>query len=262
MKGAITGDIIGSIFEHYNCRTKHFPLYSEDGFFTDDTVMTLAVAESFLRDWPASDDQMVSSFAKRMGHFGRSYPGRGYGGRFLDWLYSNDPQPYNSWGNGAPMRCSAAGWVASSAEEAQHLGALTAYPTHNHPEAIFAASVTAELIFLARQGYRMDTLERWAREKYIIRKLDDIRPTYRFSERSLDTMPPALAAFFESTSFEDAIRNAISVGGDSDTIAAITGSIAEAYYGIPDAIWKESRAYLDPSLDDIVTKFYQKFVTD
>ncbi len=190
--------------------------------------------------------------------YGRDYEGRGYGGRFGEWIYDPLALPYNSWGNGAPMRCSSAGWLARSATEARRLGRLTALPTHNHPEGVKAASLTAELIYRARTREDITSLRTYAQASYVIPKLDIIRPSYRFDESSQRTMPVALAAFFESTSFEDAIRNAISVGGDSDTIAAITGSIAEAYYGVPEDIWDKAKKSLPRHFIDIIGKFHDR----
>lgn len=261
MKGAIIGDIVGSVYEWDNIKTKDFPLFREDCFFTDDTVMTVAVGEALINcltryKRPCLTPSPLQILTWTMQYYGRRYPDRGYGGRFLDWIYDADPQPYNSWGNGAPMRCSAAGWLATHMDGAEALGALTALPTHNHPEGIRAAALTAELIYLARTRRNMDALWTIAEEAYNIPKLDDVRDTYTFTESSQGTMPVALAAFFESTSFEDAIRNAISVGGDSDTIAAITGSIAEAYYGVPDELWDKAATYLDDHLLACVNRFY------
>ncbi len=245
MKGAIIGDIVGSVYEFNNRKSKDFPLFREDCFFTDDTVMTVAVGHALLDSQVLSGAEIVEKLVVYMQGYGRKYEGRGYGGRFLDWIYSDAPHPYNSWGNGAPMRCSPAGWLAKSVDDARRLGKVTALPTHDHPEAVKAASLTAELIFRARTGESMSHMRACAERDYKIPILDAIRPTYRFSESSQGTMPVALAAFFESTSFEDAIRNAVSVGGDSDTIAAITGGIAEAYYGIPEEIWEKAKTYLD-----------------
>lgn len=260
LRGAIIGDIVGSIYEFDNIKTKDFPLFGPGCAFTDDTVMTVAVADAFSKaEADASDEQLVRLIKNSLRYWGNKYPDMSYGGRFRDWLYSDDPQPYNSSGNGAPMRCSAAGWVATSPEDARHLGELTAMPTHNHPEALKAAALTAELIYLARTGSTMKHLRRIAELYYVIPKVDELRPTYDFSESSQDTMPAALAAFFDSTGFEDAIRNAISLGGDSDTIAAITGSIAEAYYGVPEFLWVKTIMYLDNSVVDALAHFNRIF---
>ena len=163
---------------------------------------------------------------------------------------------YNSWGNGAPMRCSPAGWLASSPEKAFELGMYTAGPTHNHPEAMKAAGVTAMLIWHARHGMPKPELRELAEKWYSLPVLDEIRAAYTFDVSCAGTMPVALSAFFESTGFEDAIRNAVSVGGDSDTIAAITGSLAEAYYGVPEELWQKACRYLSDELIRNVTAFY------
>lgn len=228
MKGAIIGDIVGSIYEWDNIKFKDFPLFQQSCFFTDDTVMTVAVGEALMQASVWSSKARNTALIKSMQKWGAEYPNSGYGGSFYSWLISPTPQPYNSWGNGAPMRCSAAGWIAVSAEDAKNLGRQTAKPTHNHPEALKAAECTALLIYLARNGAAIEELRKRAELYYELPLLDEIRPSYQFSEYSQDTMPVALSAFFESTGFEDAIRNAISVGGDSDTIAAITGSIPKS----------------------------------
>ena len=256
MKGAIIGDIIGSVYEFHNIKTKAFPLWSPAGKFTDDSVMTVAVAMALMGE---TDDRelLLDNLTESMHDYGNRYRHRGYGGRFRHWLRSSNPQPYNSWGNGAPMRCSSAGWVAETAEEAWELGTYTAAPSHNHPEAMKAAGLTAMLIWHARHGMPKDELKTIASKFYELPLLDDIRPTYTFTESSMDTMPVALSAFFESSDFEDAVRNAVSVGGDSDTIAAITGSIAEAYYGTPEELWKRACVYLSEELVENVETFYQ-----
>ena len=256
MKGAIIGDIVGSIYEFHNLKSKDFPLFSERGRFTDDTVMTVAVAMGMLRAYESEAD-LLDTLTDFLHDYGNRYPHRGYGGRFRQWLRSSDPQPYNSWGNGAPMRCSAAGWLARTPEKAFTLGMYSAAPTHNHPDAMMAAGVTAMLIWQARHGMQMDALQELAEKYYEIPRLDDIRDDYEFDVSCMGTMPVALSAFFESTGFEDAIRNAISVGGDSDTIAAITGSIAEPYYGIPEHIWETACTYLDNELIKNVEQFYR-----
>lgn len=255
MKGAIIGDIVGSVYEFHNIKTKDFPLFGENNFFTDDTVMTCAVADGLLHSMETGSE-LLDTLGDFLHEYGRAYPHRGYGGRFLCWLRSDDPQPYNSYGNGAPMRCSPAGWLAATPEKAFELGLYTAGPTHNHPEGMKAAGVTAMLIRYARQGAGLDELRAIAEKYYELPVLDDIRAAYEFNVSSQGTMPVAIAAFLESTDFEDAIRNAVSVGGDSDTIAAITGSLAEAYYGVPDELWSRACTVLDDRLINVVERFY------
>ena len=255
MKGAIIGDIVGSVYEWHNIKTKEFPLFQKHSTFTDDTVMTCAVAKAFL-EAEKDDAPIVEHMTRSMQELGRKNPHRGYGGRFGRWIYDENPQPYNSLGNGAAMRASPAGFLGKTVEDAYELGELTAMPTHDHPEGLKAAGVTAALIWLARHDADKDELYRYASNQYAIPNLDTIRPTYQFDVTCMGTMPVALAAFFESDSFEDAIRNAISVGGDSDTIGAITGSIAETYYGVPEEIWQEARSRLSDELAEIVDEFY------
>ncbi len=257
MKGAIIGDIVGSVYEHHNIKTKDFPLFSSQGRFTDDTVMTVAVAMGLLTAYK-SDRDLTEALTESMLAYGNRYRQRGYGGRFRKWLQDSDPRPYNSWGNGAPMRCSAAGWMAASPEKAFELGMFTAGPTHNHPEAMKAAGVTAMLIWHARHGMGKEALRELAAKWYSLPVLDEIRPTYSFDVSCMGTMPVALSAFFESDSFEDAIRGAVSVGGDSDTIAAITGSLAEAFYGVPEDLWHKACEYLSDELIQNVTTFYKE----
>ena len=257
MKGAIIGDIVGSVYEFHNIKTKDFPLFSQRSRFTDDTVMTVAIAMGLL-EAKEEDSDLTEALTEAMHDYGNRYPHRGYGGRFRQWLRASDPHPYNSWGNGAPMRCSAAGWLASSPEKAFELGMFTAGPTHNHPEAMKAAGVTAMLIWHARHGMEKEALRELAAKWYTLPILDEIRPAYSFDVSCMGTMPVALSAFFESESFEDAIRNAVSVGGDSDTIAAITGSLAEAYYDVPDEHWQKAEPYLSEELRQNVEVFYKQ----
>ena len=256
MKGAIIGDIVGSVYEWHNIKTKEFELLPDSCFFTDDTVMTVAVGVGLMNAFERNGD--IEEFLTDALHdYGNRYPGRGYGGHFRHWLQSSDPRPYNSLGNGAPMRCSPAGWLASTPEKAFELGMYTAGPTHNHPEAMKAAGVTAMLIWHARHGMTKEALRELAVKAYELPVLDEIRDSYSFDVSSMGTMPVALSAFFESRDFEDAIRNAISIGGDSDTIAAITGSIAEAFYGVPEEIWAEASGYLTDELRENVEQFYR-----
>ena len=256
MLGAIVGDIVGSVYEFNNIKTKDFPLFRDDCFFTDDTVMTCAVAEAIMKGGKPDD------FIDEMKRLGRLYPDAGYGGRFGAWVFSDDRAPYNSYGNGSAMRVSPCGWMNEGGYEAARLSAAV---THDHPEGIKGALATFEAISLARAGFRDDpaackkTIRKQIEEKYgydLSKTLDRIRPTYRFNETCQDTVPQALVAFLESTDFEDAIRNAISLGGDSDTLAAITGSVAEAAYGIPKPIANAALSYLDERLFDVVKRWY------
>ena len=255
MKGAIIGDIVGSIYEWNNIKTKDFPLFQEKCFFTDDTVLTCAVAYAINHSDRA---HLLGELKQALQGFGRRYPHRGYGRHFKAWMWLPNPTPYNSCGNGAAMRVSPAGFCGDSPSAARYIGEITAEPTHNHPESLKAAGLVAELIWRARHGADMRELLRTAEIAYSWCSLDEIRPDYKFDVTCQGTMPAVLASFFESTDFEDAIRNAVSVGGDSDTIAAITGSIAEAYYGVPNEIWERAKGFLDADLTKVVDAFYAR----
>lgn len=260
MLGAIIGDIVGSRFEWNNNKTKHFELLNDKCFFTDDTVMTLAIAKAILHS--KSDYSDLSSLSiKYMQEVGRNYPSCGYGGSFGLWVFSNNPKPYNSFGNGAAMRVSPVGFVAKSLDQAISLSKKVTEVTHNHPEGIKGAEATAVAIYLARNGYNINDIKNYIDKHYYKMNftLDEIRDTYKFNETCQDTVPQFIMAFLESTSFEDAIRNAISIGGDSDTLAAITGGIAEACYGIPKEIRNKALTYLDKRLLNILLDFENKY---
>ena len=265
MLGAIIGDIVGSKYEFNNIKTKKFVLFDKKKcFFTDDSVMTLAVAESvleYLQDPSRIDLNKLT--VRNMHRYGARYPRRGYGGSFLVWLITNSTEPYGSFGNGAAMRVSSCGFVAKSLEEAKELSKKVTEVTHNHPEGLKGAEATSVAIYLAKTGSTKDEIRDYINKNYynLDFTLDEIRPTYKFNETCQDTVPQAIEAFLESDSFEDAIRNAISIGGDSDTLAAITGGIAEAYYGIPDDIKKQAMYFLDDYQKGIINDFYQsKFI--
>ena len=245
MLGAIIGDIVGSIYEWHNIKTKTFPFFNERCHFTDDTVMTIAVAEA-LTNGRASDD-----FIDAMKKYGKLYPRCGYGRHFHRWVKLDNREPYNSWGNGSAMRVAPCAWYAKSLADAEDLAERSAAVTHNHPEGIKGAQATAAAIYLARTGTDKAGIKAYVENKYgydLTRTLDEIRPTYQFDVSCQGTVPPAIIAFLESNGFEDAIRNAISLGGDSDTLAAITGSIAEAAYGIPEPLLAEALRFLDDRL--------------
>lgn len=252
MIGAIIGDIVGSVYEWHDIKTKDFPPFREECFFTDDTVMTVAVAEALMKGGRKQD------FITAMKKYGRMYPDAGYGGRFGGWLFSDSVEPYNSWGNGSAMRVAAVGWWAKSLDEALELAKVSAAVTHDHPEGIKGAQATAACIYLARTGSSKADIRDYIEETFgydLSRTLDEIRPGYRFNESCQDTVPQAVTAFLESTDFEDAIRNAISLGGDSDTLAAITGSIAEGAYGVPEEIRDKALTYLDTPLLEVVKRW-------
>ncbi|MDO4572189.1 MAG: ADP-ribosylglycohydrolase family protein [Clostridia bacterium] len=260
MLGAIIGDIAGSRFEWHNIKSKDFTLFHDDCRYTDDTAMTVARAWALLQS-KGRPDRLGSRAVRCMREIGRRYPGCGYGGRFQGWLFSGAPRPYFSFGNGAAMRVSPCGFAADSLDEAIELAGRVTEVTHNHPEGIKGAEATAAAIYLARSGASIaDIKAHICRHYYPIDfTLDGIRETYRFDESCMGTVPQALEAFFESTGFEDAIRNAISIGGDSDTLAAITGGVAEAYYGIPDGFAMTALSYLDDDLIRIAIAFEKRY---
>ena len=257
MLGAIFGDIVGSRFEWRNHRSKEFDLLTDKCFPTDDSVMSLAVAKTIL----SGRENLSKNAKKYMQEIGRKYPNYGYGCSFACWLFDENPEPYNSWGNGAAMRVSACGFAANSLDDAILLSKTVTEVTHNHPEGLKGAESTAVAIYMARAGKSIAEIRDYILQHYykIDFTLDEIRKTYKFNESCQDTVPQALEAFFESVNFEDAIRNAISIGGDSDTLAAITGGIAEAYYGIPDDLRAKALTYLDEFQLKILLDFESKY---
>lgn len=260
MLGAIIGDIVGSRFEWNNHRDKDFEFLTYKCFPTDDSIMSLAIAQAILVSKPNHSD-LSKNAIECMQSVGRNYPDCGYGGSFYNWMFSDNPKPYNSYGNGAAMRVSPAGFAATSLEEAKELSRLVTEVTHNHPEGIKGAEATAVAIYLAKSGSSILKIRDYINDNYYPMNftLDDIRDTYKFNETCQDTVPQALQAFFESTDFEDAIRNAISIGGDSDTLAAICGGVAEAYYGIPTDIRKHALTFLDQKLMQLLILFENKY---
>lgn len=256
MLGAIVGDIVGSRFEWHNIKSKAFTLFTDKCFPTDDSVMTVAVARALL-DCGGDYTHLGEKAVYWMQKLGRRYPNAGYGGRFGLWLHSDDPRPYRSYGNGAAMRVSACGFIAGSLEQAKALSRAVTEVTHDHPEGLKGAEATAVAIWLARSGKSIEEIRAHIRSNYypLDLTLDAIRPAYAFDESCQGTVPQAIEAFLESTGFEDAIRNAVSLGGDSDTLAAITGGIAQAYYGIPKTISDKALGYLDQELLAVVEQF-------
>lgn len=264
MLGAIIGDIVGSRFEFNNHRSKDFDLFAEGCFATDDSIMTLAVAKAIMdatkakspsthgygNDFHARLSDLTVEYMQKIG---RKYPNCGFGGMFYKWVFSKEPEPYNSFGNGAAMRVSPAGFAATSEWDAEQLAETVTEVTHNHDEGIKGAKATAVAIYLARSGSTKGEIRECIERDYypLDFRIDDIRPTYHFNETCQETVPQAIKCFLEADSFEDAIRTAISLGGDSDTIAAITGAIAEAYYGVPVEIKEKSLVYLDEELREI-----------
>jgi ADP-ribosylglycohydrolase len=252
MLGAIAGDIIGSRFEHHNIRTKEFSLFDGRCRFTDDTVHTVALADALLTG---------SDYALLLKEYSRLYPDAGYGSSFWAWASGPSLEPYGSFGNGSAMRVSPVGWYFGDLETVLAEARKSAEVTHNHPEGIKGAQAVAAAIFLGRQKADKAFIRRYI-EKYfaydLARRLDNIRPTYRFDVTCQGSVPEAIIAFLESTDYEDAVRNVISIGGDSDTLACITGSIAEAHYGgVPAAIAEKVWTYLDGRLTGVVRRFLQ-----
>jgi type I restriction enzyme M protein len=263
MWGALIGDIVGSRFEFNNYRGKDFELFAPMCCYTDDSVLTVAIAEVLMKHESISDEEqfkkdLVSAFHK----YGMEYLGCGFGGRFFEWIIEKNTQPYNSFGNGSAMRVSAVAWYGNTLEEVERLARLTAEITHNHPEGIKGAVVTAGSIFLARTGKSKDEIEKYI-ESYgynIDTRVARYRVTNRFDETCQKTIPVAMACFLEGDDFEDVLRNAISVGGDSDTIAAIACSVAEAFYGVNDWFKEKVRINLDKKLYPIVKEFDKKYL--
>lgn len=252
MLGAIAGDIIGSVYEWNNIKTTDFPLFRPDCFFTDDTVLTVALAESIMTG---------ADYAVLMKKYYHSYPNAGYGGSFHKWARSANSRPYNSWGNGAAMRVSPVGFVFESLEDVLNRAKAYTSLTHNHPEGIKGACATASAIFLARTGMNKNGIRKHIVDSFgydLNRSCDEIRPVYEFNESCQRTVPEAIIAFLESESFEHAIRLAISLGGDSDTLACITGGIAEAFYGVPENIKTKVLEILDDELRSTTLEFFQR----
>ena len=254
MIGAIAGDIIGSVYEWNNIKTKDFPLFSDKCFFTDDSILTIALADSILTGAPYVDN---------LKSFYHLYPDGGYGGSFHRWARSSSSEPYNSWGNGAAMRISPVGYAYNDLDTVLQKAKKFTEVTHNHPEGIKGGQATAAAIFLARTGRTKEEIREYIQSNFdydLSRHVDEIRPTYRFTESSQGTVPQAIRAFIDSTDFEDAIRTAVSLGGDSDTLACITGGIAQAFYGlVPEKIQKKVYLILDDRLRGITRRFMKQY---
>ena len=260
MYGAILGDIIGSPYEFdRGSKTKDFPLFSGRSEFTDDTVMTIAVADAFLPVQPEMEDDTIRQrVVAKMQKYGRMYPYAGYGGRFRRWLRDRHPQPYNSWGNGSAMRVSSVGWLFGDLETVRRMARLSAEVTHNHPEGIKGAEAVASAIFLARTGSTKAEIKAYIEESFhydLSRTCDEIRPDYYHVESCQETVPEAITAFLEGQSFEDVIRTAVSLGGDCDTLTCIAGSMAEAFYGVPEELKAECRKRLPEDLLEVLVRF-------
>ncbi len=259
MYGALLGDMIGSPYEFdRGGKTKEFPLFSEGSRFTDDSVMTVAVADALLRTLGGTEEEIRAALVRSMRKWGRRYPHAGYGGRFHWWLKAEDPQPYGSWGNGSAMRVSSAGWLFDTLEETRRMARLTAAVTHDHPEGLKGAEATAAAVFLARSGSPKDEIRAYVIREFgydLSRTCDEIRPGYHHMASCQETVPEAVTAFLEGVDFEDVIRTAVSLGGDCDTLTCIAGGIAEAFYGVPEELKEECRKRLPEDMRDVLDRF-------
>lgn len=254
MLGALIGDIIGSTYEFYNTKRTDFELFPDGSRFTDDSVMTLAVAKWQLED----ENHTIHYLIYCMQELGDHYPNAGYGGRFAGWLCEDNPQPYNSWGNGAGMRVSPVGLYAKTLDEALALAALTASVSHNHPEGVKGAQAIATSVFLCKQGKSKQEIKNYVEQTFgynLHRTIAEIRPRYGFDVSCQGSVPEAIIAFLEGNSFEEVIRLAISLGGDSDTIGAMAGAIAACMCPIPDEIAKRCDSILTEDLREIKDRF-------
>jgi ADP-ribosylglycohydrolase len=254
MLGSIAGDIIGSVHEYSGTKAQEFELFHTDCRFTDDTVLAVAVADCLMHEF---------GYSEKYREYFHAYPNAGYGLRFFRWASSDSSRPYNSWGNGSAMRVAAVGHVFKSLEEVRAEAKRSAAVTHNHPEGVRGAEATAVAIFLARSGRNKREIRDGIEELFgydLRQRLDDIRPTYSFDESCLGTVPPAIIAFLESRDYEDAVRKAISLGGDADTLACITGGIAEAFYGgVPATIASQALDRLDEHLRTVTVEFCARY---
>ncbi len=254
MLGAVVGDIVGSVYEFNNTKNYDFHLFTPKSTFTDDTVMTCAVAKWLTMDKAHGKETLV----KCMQEIGQKYPDAGYGGNFVNWLFTENPQPYNSWGNGSGMRVSPVGYYANSLDEALALAKITAEVSHNHPEGIKGAQAIASAIYLVRNNKGKDEIRKYITDTFgydLDRTIDEIRPSYSFDVSCMGSVPEAIIAFLDGHDFESTIRNAVSIGGDSDTIGAMAGGLAQAAYGIPKAMAGYCYETLTPSLRKILDDF-------
>lgn len=261
MYGAILGDIIGSRFEFdRGGKTKEFDLFTEKNSITDDSVMTIAVGEGLMNVAPdASLEEIKTTVILSMKKWGYKYPRAGYGKRFWRWLFSRDiSEPYGSYGNGSAMRVSAVGWLYGSLDRTREVAKATAEVSHNHPEGIKGAECTASVIFLARTGTKKNEIKEYVNKEFgydISKTVDEMRPLHRHDETCMDTLPKALISFFEGESYEDVVRNVVSLGGDTDTLAAIAGAMAEALYEIPATIKEEGKEFIPQDMREVLNEF-------
>lgn len=257
MLGAIIGDIVGSRFEWDNYKAKDFEFFTNDCFFTDDSVMSLALCEALLESKPDFSDLREQAVAK-MRAFGEAYPDAGYGRTFSCWLYFDDPQPYNSYGNGSAMRVSGIVYATNTLEQVKQLSLMVTDVTHNHPEGIKGAQATAAAIFLARTGGTKERIKAYIEERFgydLGFTIEQIRPEYSYDVSCQGSVPQSIVAFLEAQDYEQTVKLAISLGGDTDTMACIGGSIAEAFWGVPEEIALEGRRHLDPFLNGVLDRW-------
>ena len=259
MIGALLGDMIGAPYEFdRGAKTKKFPLFSKNSEFTDDSVMTIAVAEALLDTLGQTDENITLALIASMQKWGRKYPYAGYGCMFSQWLHEKDPKPYGSFGNGSAMRVASVGWLFDDLETTRHIAALTASVTHDHPEGIKGAEAIASAIFLSRTGSSKDEIRDYITNEFgydLSRTCDEIRPGYHHVESCQETVPEALTAFVEGQDFEDVIRTAVSLGGDCDTLTCIAGSMAEAFYGVPEVLAAQCTKRLPEDLNAVLERF-------
>ncbi len=260
MYGAIFGDIIGSRFEFdRGGKTKKFELFTREDNWTDDTVMTIAIMEALVKAGKDADvEKIKEECIVSMKKWGKKYPDAGYGGRFFGWVLSNESKPYNSWGNGSAMRVSGAGWIYDTVERTREAARATAEVTHNHPEGIKGAECTAAVMFLARTGKSKEEIKEYVIKEFgydVSKTVDELRPLHEHVESCMDSLPKALASFFEGNSYEDVVRNAVSLGGDTDTLAAIAGAMGDAMYGVPTGIVILGKEYLEVDMKETVNNF-------
>ena len=265
MYGALLGDIIGSPYEFdMGDKSKDFPLFRGISDFTDDSVMTIAVAEALMDSRGKSPEKIRKALVKSMQKWGAEYPYAGYGEMFSQWLQTKNPQPYGSYGNGSAMRVSAAGWLYDTLEETRKTARLTAEVTHNHEEGIKGAECVASVVFLARTGKTKEEIREFVTSSFgydLSRTCDEIRPKYHHMESCQATVPEAITAFLEGKDFEDVIRTAVSLGGDCDTLTCIAGSMAEAFYGVPEDLKIECRKRIDAEMMEVLYRFW-KYLED
>ncbi len=260
MLGAILGDMVGAPYEFdRGNKSKDFEFWNDGCGFTDDSVMTIAVAEALLTVGPdASEEELKTQVIRSMQDWGHRYPNAGYGGRFYGWLHSENPKPYKSWGNGSAMRVSAVGWLYDSLERTREVSRWTAEVTHNHPEGIKGAEATASAIYMARNDATKNEIKQYIIDEFgydLSRTCDEIRPNYHHVESCQETVPEAITAFLEGENFEDVIRTAVSLGGDCDTLTCIAGSIAEAFYGMPAMMEAEVERRLSDDMISVLEVF-------